>query len=226
MKFNDPNARVWVTGCPHVFHDPSWNIPLWKMRGFNSEGECTRFFFDSANKHVGQDDVLFILGDYALNASYETVDGSFDRMNCKNIFYIWGNHESSTKTIFYNEVGKAYPFLPPKTAVYPFKYKNITFLGSYAEVVIKKKFCVLSHYPFLIWNRSHHKSINLCSHSHGSCPYSNLSDTRFGRVIDVGFERCMDVTNRERPFLEFGEVLDLLSKVDPAKVDHHDENTN
>ena len=42
MKFKDTeNSKLYVTGCTHLNHNPKWDNPIYKMRGYNSAEEMT-----------------------------------------------------------------------------------------------------------------------------------------------------------------------------------------
>lgn len=71
---------------------------------------------------------------------------------------------------------------------------------------------VLFHYGQRVWNKSHHGSIMLYGHSHGSLPPHGLS-------VDVGVD-CKEITHEYRP-IHLDEVLKYMSKRTQVVVDHH-----
>jgi calcineurin-like phosphoesterase family protein len=82
----------------------------------------------------------------------------------------------------------------------------------YRELKIAGKMLVLFHYGQRVWNKSHHGSIHLYGHSHGSLPPHGLS-------VDVGVD-CKEITPEYRP-IHLDEVLQYMSKREQAVVDHH-----
>lgn len=82
----------------------------------------------------------------------------------------------------------------------------------YRELKVGGKMIVLFHYGQRVWNKSHHGSIMLYGHSHGSLPPHGLS-------VDVGVD-CKEITPEYRP-IHLDEVLAYMSKRKQAVVDHH-----
>lgn len=72
---------------------------------------------------------------------------------------------------------------------------------------------MLSHYAMRVWNKSHHQSIHLYGHSHGTLP-------GFGRSMDVGVD-----TNNLYPY-HLDEIIDRMKNVRTPVVDHHTKDTN
>ncbi len=70
------------------------------------------------------------------------------------------------------------------------------------------------HYSCRVWDKSHHGSILLYGHSHGS-----LSDDG-SRSMDVGVD-----TNNLYPY-HLDEILDRMLKRPFLEVDHHNVKTN
>jgi calcineurin-like phosphoesterase family protein len=79
----------------------------------------------------------------------------------------------------------------------------------YKEVRIGGYLFVLCHYLFGTWNEIGRGSINLGGHSHGT--YTRT----IGRQMDVGVD-----TNNFYPY-HIDEIIERMSKIDPAQVDHH-----
>jgi calcineurin-like phosphoesterase family protein len=82
----------------------------------------------------------------------------------------------------------------------------------YREIKGGGKKLILFHYGQRVWNGSHHGSIHLYGHSHGSLPPHGLS-------VDIGVD-CKEITTDYRP-VHLNEVLVYVSKRTPATVDHH-----
>lgn len=80
----------------------------------------------------------------------------------------------------------------------------------YFELYVGKQKIILSHYPFMTWNKSHHGSWHLHGHCHGSLP-----DDSHALRIDVGVD-C----HGYRP-ISFDEIGTLMSKKSFKPIDHH-----
>ena len=74
---------------------------------------------------------------------------------------------------------------------------------------------VLSHYPFLTWNKSHHGSWNLHGHSHGSLITSRPDSGHPARRLDVG----VDVWGFAPVSLD--KLIDVMQDRAGETVDHH-----
>jgi calcineurin-like phosphoesterase family protein len=85
-------------------------------------------------------------------------------------------------------------------------------IQDYAELKAAGKMIVLFHYGQRVWNKSHHGSIHLYGHSHGSLPPHGLS-------VDVGVD-CKEITPDYRP-IHLDEVIQYMGKRSQAVVDHH-----
>jgi calcineurin-like phosphoesterase family protein len=69
---------------------------------------------------------------------------------------------------------------------------------------------VMNHYAMRIWNKSHHGSLHIYGHSHGS-----MEHKPWGRSMDVGVD-CHDY----KP-ISLTKVIKDLQKRDPISVDKH-----
>ena len=159
-------------------------------RTFNSVEKMDKEIINRINEYVKQDDELWHLGDWSFKGNPRTY---FDRLVCKNIHLILGNHDRERNL-------KGVPFLSVQRA---------------AEINISKiKFC-LSHYAHRVWNKSHRGSIHLYGHSH-----SSIADD-WGKSMDVGVDNIAKLFGEYRPISEV-EVLEIMAKRDMKVVDHHE----
>jgi calcineurin-like phosphoesterase family protein len=121
---------------------------------------------ENINNVVQPNDFLYFLGDwcFARREEYSTVaEGYRNRINCKNIVLIWGNHDKR---------GRNDP-----------KFLNL-FNSCHDILEVNNKF--LCHYAMKTWNKSHRKVVHLFGHSHG-----NLPDDPNSLSCDVGVD-CFD----------------------------------
>lgn len=94
------------------------------------------------NQAVSPDKTLFVLGDFCWGHKKWEAQEYLDRINCKNIILIRGNHDS-------DEVCQAF-----------------TEVHDLLEIQVDGQPVVLCHYPMLSWNRSFHGSWQLYGHLH------------------------------------------------------------
>jgi calcineurin-like phosphoesterase family protein len=118
------------------------------------------------NTEVGQDDILFHLGDWSFGG-FEMIEQFRNRINCKNIHLILGNHDHH---IDRNKDDIQRLFIS---------------VNQYLELEVNKEHnFVLMHYPIMSWNKMNDGVIHLHGHVHLS------PDRRIGKgkMMDVGVD--------------------------------------
>jgi len=190
---------IYFLGCPHIGHIniTGESISQWESgyRDFNSVEEMNNAIFSSINSTVKQDDDFYLLGDFAFG-DRKRIPEYVSRINCKNIYFIKGNHDHGIE-----------------------KYSDcFVWIKDYYEFYYNKTLFCLFHFPIAVWNGSHKGSINICSHSHGSF-YPSRPESNNGKLLDVGWDVFRKPVSIE-------EVLDIMSTKKIAFLDHHDKNTN
>jgi calcineurin-like phosphoesterase family protein len=121
------------------------------------------------NSAVGQDDILFHLGDWSFGG-FEMIEQFRNRINCKNVHIILGNHDHHIERNR-EDIRRLF-----------------TSVNQYLELEIKGKDWeqnyVLMHYPIISWNKMNDGVIHLHGHVHLS------ADRRIGKgkTMDVGVD--------------------------------------
>lgn len=206
------NLKVGVISDPHLGHNPKWNVPLWKARGYDSVGEHDADIINKVNAMLGPNDILLMLGDFCLNATVESFNSYLDRFNCQ-IWAIWGNHNNPhEKAIFRKAMGSNYVG-NVQVESYPFKYKNMTYFGDRLKLVWNGQFCVLDHFPIYVWEEMQHGAWMLCGHSHYGCPWSQ-AENKNAKILDCGWD------GHKKP-LSFKDVQAIMDTKTFVPVDHH-----
>jgi calcineurin-like phosphoesterase family protein len=200
------SENVFFTSDTHLNHNKEF---VFKARGFNTSQEHTDFVIQKINSLVGQKQILFHLGDVFLNTKEEEADAILDRIVCENIYVLWGNHPNPLRKIYFKQLEK----MGVVGELYPFRYKNLIFLGDYVEAVIENQVVVMSHYPITSWNYMKDGSWCLSGHCH-----NNLADTRVenpnGFKLDVGWD------GHGKP-LSFNNLQGIMAKKQICVIDHH-----
>jgi len=209
-KWEDRN-KIFFSSDWHNYHDPKWDVPIWKMRGYNSPQESVDDVVSKINARVKEDNFLYFLGDGFLNATDEQVLEWFSRINCKNINYIYGNHESNIFRIYRQAVLEKYG--DPEIEVYPMRFNNVVFLGNYQEIYIGKKLIVLQHFPIKTWNNNSRNSFHLHGHSHNTDKSRN-PEHPMGKCLDCSWDWKKDIWS-------FEEIEDVMSTKEMQIFDHH-----
>lgn len=152
---------------------------------------------DKINEYVKKDDVLWHLGDFSFSKRKNAVECAKkhrEKINCKNVFLIKGNHDSEEITKVFEE-----------------SY-------NYYELKFKSKFIVLSHYCHAFWNKSHQKSWMLYGHAHSSAE-KWLNQNMPGRLsLDVGIDNVYNIFGEYRP-ISFFEINQFFQEKKGFHID-------
>ena len=220
--------NIFFTSDTHAYHKnivkgvSDWT-ELSRCRDFNTIEEMTFKLIENINEIVKKDDILFHLGDWSFGG-IENIWKFRKQINCKNIHLILGNHDQHIENnrtlpncLYEGDSGVIIDGIY-SNSINIFENVNAEELFSsvshYKEISIDKNLFILSHYAMRIWNKSHHNSIHLYGHSHGT-----LEDN-YGLSMDVGVD-----TNNLKPY-SYSEILDIMKIKESLIIDHHNENTN
>ncbi len=201
---------VWITSDTHYNHSnicrgttnwrkPDGSIPIKETRDFKSLDLMNDMIVDNINQYVKQDDVLIHLGDWSFGG-FEFVQKFRERIICKNIHLILGNHDHHIEN----------------------NRENVQSLFSsvshYNTLVLDKRNIRLFHYPIDSWNGLNKGEIHL----HGHCHLPNNIKLGKGKRMDVG----MDGHPEFRPYHIVNDILPIMSKQpihSSLEHDHHTE---
>jgi calcineurin-like phosphoesterase family protein len=216
IKLNT-GQKLWFTSDTHYDHKnicsatTNWVGAENLTRKFSSLDQMNDELVNSINAKVGQDDILFHLGDWSFNG-FENIRKFRERIVCKNVHLILGNHDhhiernkDDIQSIFSSV--NHYLQLEVKRELTPDQMK----VGVLGHI----KF-VLMHYPIASWNGMNDGVIHLHGHVH----LSNNLRVADGKAMDVG----VDGNNYEP--IELNEIIKIMSKQPIARLalpkDHHE----
>ena len=189
-------SNIFFTSDTHYSHSniAGEKISSWKSgyRNFNSVWEMNQALVEGVNKYVGEDDILYHLGDWSFGGVHNIIHFR-NSLICKNIHLIKGNHDQHIvdKQIKFGET-----FFNPLDL---FSSVNQVLEVSHGE----HKF-FLSHYPHLSWHHAYKGVIMLHGHEHGS--FNNLNQNTLR--MDVGVDSAKLLVGEMRPF-RIEEIIDL-----------------
>lgn len=176
-----------------------FNIIKYQGRPYRTTEEMNNSLIETCNRAVGPVDRLFFLGGFLFGPleekNFVKMACSFrERINCKNIFLIYGNHDRRGRKAAH--------------------FRNLfSFVGDYLEILSEGENSVftsfvLSHYPieYPYWNRIKDGAIHLHGHTYGA----NLQLAREQRKLDVGIDGPI-----KRPW-STSDILSYLSGSTPA----------
>jgi len=208
-------GNIWFTSDTHYHHknivrgvsewkDDDNPTGLQRKRDFDTLEEHNEALIANFNSLVKENDILYHLGDWSFGG-YSQIPIFRNRLNCKNIHLIFGNHDQHIEPI--NS-----PYRPLFSSVGYYNELSLRVDKKWQQIQ-KVRIC-MSHYAMRVWNKSHHGSIMLYGHSHGS-----LEDNGT-RSMDVGVD-----TNNLYPY-HLDEILDKMLNRKVEFVDHHTNLTN
>jgi calcineurin-like phosphoesterase family protein len=198
----EPTQRLFFTSDTHYNHTnicrgvTRWTDAEDITRDFKTLDQMNDRIVNGINEVVGQDDILFHLGDWSFGG-FESIANFRNRINCRNIHLVLGNHDHHIERNKDN-------------------IQDIfTSVNQYVELEVDKHFnFVLMHYPIMSWNKMNEGVIHL--HGHVHLP----PDRRIGKgkTMDVGVDG-----NRLNP-LHTSDIKRLIGN-QPIKsgfeFDHH-----
>lgn len=209
--------KVLITADPHLGHNPKWPMPLWKSRGFQNVQEHDDTLINNFNENARPQDILIVVGDFCLNTTVDQFNGYLDRIQCQNIWHIWGNHNNPHEKAIYRKAMGINFVGPFQVESYPYQHKNMLYLGDRLKLILNGQFCVLDHFPIHVWEEMQHGAWMLCGHSHCGCEYSQ-AETLTGKILDVGWDGHQKVWT-------FEEIKAVMDKKQFVAMDHHTTET-
>ena len=172
----DKDRKVFITSDTHFSHKnicrgvtswslPDGSVPIDQTRDFKTIEQMNESIVSGINSVVGQDDILIHLGDFSFGG-FENIKIFRDRIICKEIHLILGNHDTHIE----NNRGNV--------------QELFTSVNHYTKLMYKLKTFVLFHYPVVSWDGLNKGHIHL--HGHVHLPTS----LRFGKgkKMDAGID--------------------------------------
>lgn len=154
--------KRYATADPHFGHA---NIIKHCGRPFSSVEEMDQVMIDNINEVVMPKDELYVIGDFAFRGAKPK--DYLDRINCKKVILILGNHDLGDNSDFY----KVYPYLELKKT-------------ELENEEGRKLNIVLFHYPMRSWNWSFHGSYHLFGHVHNNKHYDKPRELSLNVGVD------------------------------------------
>lgn len=234
---NSEDRKVLITSDTHLRHNNPHSGLIWKGRGFPDSESHTTAVIDSINAITRAGDDLIHLGDLCLNTNEEELNEVLSRIVCQNIYLVWGNHNNPLWKIYQRELANRYYTkghtsyrIDPSTnqkifgdiftelpatdiEIYPFRYKNIVFVGNYLEFTINGKYFIGSHYPIYVFNYMRDRAMHVCGHSHYNLELSKAENPN-SKTLDVGWD------GHKMPWT-FDEVMSVMNTKENQILDHH-----
>lgn len=202
--------RLWFTSDTHYNHSnicsatTKWTDQV-TCREFKSLEHMNATLVGNINEKVGQDDILFHLGDWSFGG-FEQIQRFRDQIVCKNIHLILGNHDHH---IANNKDGVQSLFSSVN------KYLDLIVKYNVGTPLQGDVRFALMHFPIASWDNMSRGAIHLHGHVHFP-PDKRIG---LGKMMDVGCDG-----NNLYP-IDMSEVMSIMRK-QPIKslfeFDHHE----
>lgn len=217
MKLNlERGQNLYFTADSHFSHSnicsatTKWKDPGDTVRKFDSLDDMNRTIVNNINSVVGENDILFHLGDWSFGG-FDQIEKFRSQIVCKNIHLVLGNHdhhiERNTDGIqsLFSSVSHFIPYLLVKREIPNSK-----------GMMERFGFCIF-HYPIASWI-----DMNLgIIHLHGHVHLPKHLKLGQGRSLDVGMDG-----NDMKPY-SLDEVMRLVKNQPIRKLelpkDHHEK---
>jgi len=134
----------------------NWTGGLDKTRDFKTIDQMNAAIINGINQTVGQDDILVHLGDWSFGG-FESIQEFRDRIICKNIYLILGNHDHHIE----NNRGDCQDLFK---GVY--QYTRLEVVRPINSRIVEKFNFVLSHFPICSWHDMNKGNYHLFGHVH------------------------------------------------------------
>ena len=209
----EPTQQLYFTSDTHYMHQ---NICRGTTRWSNADGFTRNFdtldqmndrIVNGINAAVGQDDILFHLGDWSFGG-FESIKEFRDRIVCQNVHLVLGNHDHHIENdrddvqSLFSSVNN-YLDLDVRWWIAGKKKERVRFI------------CM--HYPIASWNGMNDGTIHLHGHVH----LPKHLRMAAGKAMDVG------VDGNDLEPIEMDDILIKMVSRPIAKLtlpkDHHEK---
>ena len=202
--------RLWFTSDTHYNHanicsaTTKWTDPV-TCREFKTLEHMNAHLVGNINEMVGQDDILFHLGDWSFGG-FESIEEFRNQIVCKNIHIITGNHDHHIENNR-SDCQKLFSSVN--------KYVELNVKWNVGTPLQDEQNFVLMHFPIASWNNMARGAIHLHGHVHFEPPM------RFGKgkVMDVGVDGNALYPNEMKTILSIMKNQPIKSMFE---FDHHE----
>jgi len=201
--------NLWFTSDTHYNHanicssTTQWSNPV-TLRDFKTLEHMNAHIVGNINEMVGQDDILFHLGDWSFGG-FEQIQIFRDSIFCKNVHIITGNHDHHIER---NKEDVQSLFSSVN------KYVELNVKWDVATQLQREQSFILMHFPIASWNNLAKGVIHL--HGHVHLPAERRIGP--GKIMDVGVDG-----NGLNP-ISLEEILKIMEKQPINSMipdDHH-----
>jgi calcineurin-like phosphoesterase family protein len=196
MRINLDHQKIWFASDYHFCHA---NVIKYDGRPFNNVDEMNEILINNWNEVVGDNDVVFYLGDLSFDRAGKDTQAIVKELKGK-IHFILGNHDKE------KDIRKLNRFETVSD------YINLSVADD--DNPRKRQGIMMMHYPILSWDKAHHGDFMLHGHCHGSL----MNDPEYSwyykrKVLDLS---CNMIDYKP---ISYGEIKSIMNNKE--KHEHH-----
>lgn len=193
-------AKCWFTSDTHYCHS---NVMTFCNRPWGDVSEMNEALTRNWNEVVGDDDVVFVLGDFYWKKDCWCVKKKFDQLRGGHIFVLLGNHDSIDQ------------FSKTDDRVEVISDTAMVFVSGVNKDKPSREYeLMISHFPLATWPHFRRGVPNLHGHIH-SGPRSNneLDVPGFDLILKKDLTYDVGVDNNNYYPVEVRDILSKLNKI-------------
>lgn len=167
-------SKIFFTSDTHFNHDREF---VYSPRGFKTIQEMNRTLVKNWNETVGNDDDIYVLGDFFLGTDFNYIQEVLNKLNGR-IHLVTGNHDTPSKITEYTS------------------WNNIVEIVDALRIRYKKREFFLCHYPVLTASLEQDPDkavINLFGHTHSKDKFYEDRPYMYNVAVDANDNKPVEI---------------------------------
>lgn len=167
-------SKIFFTSDTHFNHDREF---VYSPRGFKTIQEMNRTLVKNWNDTVGNDDDIYVLGDFFLGTDFNYIQEVLNKLNGR-IHLVTGNHDTPSKITEYTS------------------WNNIVEIADALRIRYKKREFFLCHYPVLTASLEQDPNkavINLFGHTHSKDKFYEDRPYMYNVAVDANYNKPVEI---------------------------------
>ena len=167
-------SKIFFTSDTHFNHDREF---VCSPRGFKTIQEMNGTLVKNWNETVGNDDDIYVLGDFFLGTDFNYIQEVLNKLNGR-IHLVTGNHDTPSKITEYTS------------------WNNIVEIADALRIRYKKREFFLCHYPVLTASLEQDPNkavINLFGHTHSKDKFYEDRPYMYNVAVDANDNKPVEI---------------------------------
>lgn len=189
-------SKIFFTSDTHFNHDREF---VYSPRGFKTIQEMNGTLVKNWNETVGNDDDIYVLGDFFLGTDFNYIQEVLNKLNGR-IHLVTGNHDTPSKITEYTS------------------WNNIVEIADALRIRYKKREFFLCHYPVLTASLEQDPDkavINLFGHTHSKDKFYEDRPYMYNVTVDANDNKPVEIEEILTAFND--KVKECISKLGEEK---------